>query len=180
MPPEPTAQIELLRACQQVFDQAGLQTALLPPEGDTPYTALVVRLPGVGEREAVIDLQLNYLPFGPEVAAAGTHVLQLYAELSTAIPREASPELIALINHLNGQLPLGAFALFPGDGILFWKYTRYQGEGDREQELRLLDQQAGLVLHLLQVCTDALLGVASGEITAEEALEAMPVDLLPA
>ena len=160
---------ELLEGFRARLDAVGVPAMLLDPSDDDPFQCLVAAFDGIGPSERAVRVQLSFVPIAPDPGQAPTHLLQTFFELSTDLPPSAAPELTRACMMLNPQLPVGALGILDPHGAFFYKQCCLINQGfGLEINLTLIDQQLGLMLHVLNTFIDPLMKIASGQADASE------------
>ncbi len=166
----------LLHSLDSSYRAEGVPTGWIEPTEADPYRTLVILFGELGDRQIPLRLELCFLPHMEAAEAEGIVFLQTFASIAENAEPACYPELLRLMARLNITLPLGAFGLFEDSGTLYFKHNTLMLTSIGEQaSIRAIDAQGGLILHLLQLYSDALLSVALGEATAEEALAGLGI-----
>ncbi|OPX87812.1 MAG: hypothetical protein A4E53_02347 [Pelotomaculum sp. PtaB.Bin104] len=168
--------LTILQKCQTLYEQAGLVTGWVEPSEEAPFHSLLVRYDKVGERESSVTMDLCFLPHLEEAASEGVYLLQTFVTITEKIFPIAAGEMLKIVAKINTQLPLGAYGFFEDTGLVYFKYNIIINEstGD-DAAIKTIDQQSGLILHQIFLFIDAILDVAEGIKTAEEALQSAPL-----
>ncbi len=157
--------LEQLDRCQQLETQQAAATA------DMPAPTLWVRFEGFGRGEVPLDLGFSFLPLPPPLPTGGVQILQTLCEFASDVAPERVPALRDMVGRINIHRPLGAFGVLERPGVVYLK-PNCLVDLDRPavDAARYVDQQAGVLLHVLSLFGDALRDVAAGTSTPVQAL----------
>ncbi|MBD2868160.1 type III secretion system chaperone family protein [Paenibacillus arenilitoris] len=169
---------ELLRLLESEYLAAGFPVGRTGEADDPRYRPLVVPFDGIGEEERLLRLELCFLPHMEEAEAAGIAMLQSFATIAEGVPPGRFGDLLRLAARLNTILPLGAFGLFEDTGVVYYKHNALLLlDNGSAANVKAIDAQNGLILHLHQLYMEAFIGVAEGRLSAGEALDCLfPAD----
>jgi hypothetical protein len=163
----------LLQSLESSYRAEGVPTGWIEPTEADPYRTLAILFDELGDRQTPLRLELCFLPHMEAAEAEGVAFLQTFAAIAENIAPAHYTELLRITARLNTTLPLGAFGLFEDSGTLYYKHNTLLLLSNGEQAcVRAIDAQGGLIIHLLQLYTDALLSVA-GEASAEAGLASL-------
>ena len=152
---------------------AAYRTELRPAGGGMPYDTLLVRIESFEEANRVWLLELSFLP-GLEDDLERVSLLQAFVSLSEQIAEGHSAELNRLLVKLNARLPLGGFGLLDDRGQLFYKHNALLPDDPPEAGYQIVRELVPMTTYLITLFSEPLIGVASGQQTAEGALADMP------
>lgn len=151
-----------LRRFQQYYQERDIANHLADPTEDSPFSSLILRFDEIGERNAVIDLELGFLPGLDAFSQEGLYILQSFAVLRNDVSPTAYAGLLAETAKINIELPLGSFGLFADTGVLYFKHNTIQNREwlDSPRALEHFDRQNALVVHQFYTFADRLLSLA--------------------
>lgn len=140
----------------------GMSAGLLEPTEDAPMFVAILELEGVGAGARTVRIEF-YVPPGLSDPGHSTMLLQILASLHEEVePKRARP-LQWLTSTLNTRLPLGCFILQEEAGTLSYKQAlMVLTDRPVEEQVRVIDLQVGMMIHMLQTFTDVILTVAEG------------------
>ncbi|WP_419875785.1 hypothetical protein [Candidatus Pristimantibacillus sp. PTI5] len=166
----------LLRLLETDYNAEGFSTGWAEPTSEDPFRSLIVRFDGIGEEARVMQLELGFLPNMEDAEAAGICILQAFVTIAEGVSPVYCGELLRLAAKLNTMLPLGAFGFFEDTGVVYFKHNSLLLLGNEAAaNIKAIDTQNGLILHLHQLYMEAFLKVAAGQATADEILEMLPL-----
>jgi len=151
-----------LRQFQQYYTERDIRNDWAEPAEESPYASFILRFDEIGERSAVMDLELCFLPGLEALSQEGAYILQSFAVMTANVSPAAYEGLLTEIARINIQLPVGAFGLFTDTGVLYFKHnTMLHSEWLRSQvALEHVDRQNALIVHQLYLFSDRLLDLA--------------------
>ncbi|WP_138753903.1 hypothetical protein [Paenibacillus sinopodophylli] len=162
----------LLQLLEADYSAEGFQTGWTEPSVEDPFRSLIVLFDGVGEDSRDIQLELCFLTDMEDAEAAGICILQAFVTITEDVSSEFYEQLLLLIVKLNTVLPLGAFGLFADTGVVYFKHNSLLLLSNEDSSnVKAIDTQNGLILHLHQLYMEALLRVSAGHESAEQTLE---------
>jgi hypothetical protein len=166
----------LLKKCQEMYEQGGIKCEWQAPTKEVPVNSLMIFFGGLGERELSVIVNLCFIP-GLDVAAEqGIHILQTFVTIKEKVSSSVFDELLKATAKINTQVPLGAFGLFEELGLLYFKHSSLiNSTTDDQTNISNIDKQNGLILYLQDIFMDALIEVAEGRMTVEQALQSTPL-----
>ncbi|MFD0679331.1 MULTISPECIES: hypothetical protein [unclassified Paenibacillus] len=151
-----------LRQFQQYYSQRDIVNHWAEPTEESPYPSLILRFDEIGEQNALIDLELCFLPGLESFSQEGIYILQSFAVIKNNVSPRAYAKLLEEIAKINIQLPLGGFGLFTDTGVLYFKHNTIQNLDWLSSPIALehFDRQNALIVHQFYQFTDALLDLA--------------------
>ena len=154
-------------AFQAHLNEVGTPSQVKPPEGSAPFYGLITQLQGFGAGEQALNFEFSAPP-GVSDPESGTFLCQIFVVLASGISQDTHQAVSWLNDRLNSRVSLGAFGLVEENGTLYYKQgTVVDGELDTVAQVRGVDRQIGLMIHMLQTFTDLLLAVKDGADPAE-------------
>lgn len=173
LPAGPNRLLDLLEAD---YNAEGFQTGWAEPTTEDPFRSLIVLFDGIGEEERDIQLELCFLPNMKDAEDAGICILQAFVTIAEEVSPSYHRELLRLAAKLNTTLPLGSFGLFEETGVLYFKHNLLLLlDNEDASNVKAIDTQNGLILHLHQLYMDSFIKVAAGQASADETLAALPL-----
>lgn len=172
-----TAQLPyaLLVQLKAQYDELEIPSAIVEASEEGPAT-LVIVFDDIGQEQRDIHMELSFLPGLAEADEAGLYFLQTFVTIAEEVPAAHYRELLSLAAKLNTTLPLGAFGLFEETGVAYFKYNcMLQASNGEAANVKAIDVQSGLILHLHQLYYDGLLEVALDGSSAASALDKLPL-----
>ncbi|MFD2671277.1 hypothetical protein [Marinicrinis sediminis] len=165
----------ILQGCQALYGEAGIPVKVVEADEQFPYASLLVAFDGIGEQERNIQLDICFLPSLQSSDEDPVQLLQTFVSICEAPGVTLSPDMHRFIQLLNTNLPLGAFGWMEEAGVLFYKAnTIIDTAVDQAQNVKMMDRQNGLILHIHQLFMDVILDVWEGNASYEEARERTP------
>lgn len=162
----------LLHLLEADYRSEGFQIGWAEPTPEDPFRSLIVLFDDIGDEAREIQLELCFLPNMEDAEAAGICILQAFVTIAEGVSSDYYEQLLLLAAKLNTVLPLGAFGLFADTGVVYFKHNSLLLLGNEDvSNVKAIDTQNGLILHLHQLYMEALLRVSAGDETAEQALE---------
>ncbi|MDQ0113430.1 hypothetical protein [Paenibacillus harenae] len=166
---------DMLYQLKAQYDEIGLISSVVEATGETPAT-LVILFAEIGQEHRNIHMELSFLPGLADADEAGLYFLQTFVTLAEEVPAAHYRELLSLAAKLNTTLPLGAFGLFEDTGVAYFKHNcMLQASNGDSANVKSIDIQSGLILHLHQLYFDGLLEVAIEGAPAASVLDKLPV-----
>lgn len=172
----PTGPNRLLHLLEADYQAAGFQTGWTEPTTEDPFRSLITLFDNIGDEQREIQLELCFLPHMEEAEAAGICILQSFVTLTEAVSPENNTELLRLAAKLNTTLPLGAFGLFEDTGVVYFKHNSLLLLNNEDTaNVKAIDAQNGLILHLHQLYMEAFIQIASGQVSADYMISTLPL-----
>jgi len=162
-----------LERFSELLSKQAYQTQVTPAAGEVTYDALLVRIESFEKENRVWILELSFLP-GLEDDLDEVSILQCYVALSEHPAEENLTGLASLMIKLNAKLPIGSFGLLDKPRVVFFKHNALLPNDDPAASDRIVHELVPLTSYLLRSFSDPLVKIATGAITAEAALAAMP------
>lgn len=163
---------DLLVQLKAQYDEAGLISAIVEANEESPAPSLVILFDEVGDNGHTIHVELSFLPNLADADAAGVFFLQSFVAIAEQVPTGHYPELLKLTAKLNTTLPLGAFGLFEETGVAYFKQNcLIHAENGDAANAKAIDIQTGLILYLHQLYLDGILEVAAGGTPAADVID---------
>lgn len=158
-----TTNPQVFTELEQLYRAQDLETQQAAATAEMPAPTLWVRFEGFGRGEIPLDLGFSLLPLPGELAAGGVQILQTLCEFVTDVAPERVAPLLDAVGRINIHLPLGAFGVLARPGVVYLKHNCLIDLARPAAETaRAVDQQAGVLLHVLSLFADALRDVAAG------------------
>lgn len=175
MTPEHSFQRKCLEPLLSLCGSYHIPAKLLEPDDKAPYYTLIARFPRIGESHYEVPFELT-LPTGTADIANGNYLLLLTGTLDKEVWKDAIPELYWLANRLNSRIPLGVFVVLEDEAQLLFRHSLVMsGTLSEEQQVKLVDQQLGMIIHQLNLFMELVMEVAAGREEARPALKAHPM-----
>ena len=140
----------------------GMSAGLLEPIEDAPMFVAILELEGVGKTARTVRLEI-YVPPGLSDPDHHAMLLQILANLYDSVEPKRIRPLQWLISTLNTRLPLGCFILQEEAETVSYKQSlMVLTDRPVEEQVRVVDLQVGMMIHMLHTFTDVILNVAEG------------------
>ena len=152
--------VELERFAELLSREA-YQVQLVPATGDVPYDMLLVKL-------NLWRLELSFLP-GLEAELDDVSILQSFVALCEHTAEENTAALERLIVKLNANLPIGAFGLLDNPRVVFFKHNAMLPNDSPVASLQIVHELVAMTTFLIDVFSEPLVKMATGEGTATDA-----------
>lgn len=150
------------------LNQEGFLTQIFPGGTDVPLDTLVVHVEGMEEDDRW-RVELSFLPL-LEAEMGEMSILQCFVVLADGADAAHWEEVRKLVTAINPKLPVGAFGLLEAEEIVYFKQNLLLPAGEHEANFRVVHELVLLTGYLLSLFTSALVGVAMGELSAQEAM----------
>lgn len=156
-----------LQAFERLLRAQGFPTSLVLAGAEVPYDVL---LAGLSDTDSARQwkLELSFLP-GMEEELEGLSLLQCFVHLPVQAAPAALGELRRLIVRLNGKLPLVGFGWLDAEGMACFRHVAMLPAAEAAAG-EVVVQLAWMTGYLLGVFAPAVLAVAAGTRTADQAL----------
>ncbi|MFC4307171.1 YbjN domain-containing protein [Cohnella boryungensis] len=156
-----------LGGLQAGFEEEGLQTELLERSPDIPLHVLLLAL-GKDRQNRDRIINLSFVPM-PESDIEWIRLLQLYSIVPCVVAPDRRSAVESVLLAANGVLPLGHFGI-KEDGEVYARYV-YTVPSSRTVSGDELLEVVSLFHYMLEMFADRIERVASGELSADEALQ---------
>jgi hypothetical protein len=156
-----------------LLSKEAYQTRLAPAAGEVTYDTLLISIESFEKENRVWLLELSFLP-GLEDELDEVSILQCYVALSEHTSEENRAGLERLMTRLNAKLPIGSFGLLDKPRVVFFKHNALLPNDDPTASDKIVHELVPFTSYLLSTFSDPLIKIATGAITAEAALAAMP------
>jgi len=147
----------------ELLSREAYELQLVPAAGEVPYDTLMVKVD-------LFWLELSFLP-GLEDELDDVSILQCFVALSEQTPDEK------LIIKINANLPIGSFGLLENPKVLFFKHNSMIPNNNPVAGSQIVHELVAMTGFLIGVFSEPLIKLATGEITAEEAIRMLLVKL---
>ncbi|MBD2544640.1 hypothetical protein [Planktothricoides raciborskii] len=165
------SQKKFLKNLQSLFEESGQETLLGHPSDNPALDMLAVRFDFIGEKDAFLDLNINFIPLDD---MSPFYLLQFFLIVSDEVTPEAADELYIVTNTISEKIPIGAFGYLPDRNVCYFKHNYIMPNNFEESiglYLRMVQYQCILLRGILNSFIDSILAVVEQKLTAQNALQ---------
>jgi hypothetical protein len=133
---------------------------------------------------AVIDGQNTYwpieignLPFGDD-SMKGYKIIQFYTPIVEAVNEKNYAAICDLLTKINPKLTFGCFGYLASHHLVFFKHNIIFSENDIAKNCEIVDKTMMIIFFMLESFQKAIVEVALGIKSVEDAMETMPLNYI--
>ena len=149
-------------ALQLHFQEAGHTAQLTEVTPERPFSGLLAELPDFGKEQESLVFEMSCPP-GLSDPDGGAFLLQTFVTVARDFSADQLDALLWLTARLNTQLAIGAFGVMEDHRLTYYKMSLIiDAKAPAGAQVRQLDLQVGLMIHMLHTFFDLINEVSEG------------------